>query len=115
MRSLLKLLAWPLRIVLFLLLAILASLNLHESTVFLFLGHQWRAPMAVLLLIAFAAGATLGVIAITLRHLRLPLKPDNADDANAVSALNTPQASSQTAAQLSGPPSVASVASKLNA
>jgi uncharacterized integral membrane protein len=105
MRSLLKLIAWPLRIVLFLLLAILASLNLHESTVFLFLGHQWRAPMAVLLLIAFAAGAVLGVIAITLRHLRLPLNLAlKSDNPESVKAISTPP----TATQLNGPPSVAS-------
>lgn len=70
MRNLLKLITWPLRIILFLLLAILASLNLHEGTVYLFLGHQWRAPMAVLLLVAFAAGALLGVLAVTLKRLR---------------------------------------------
>jgi lipopolysaccharide assembly protein A len=72
LRTLLSFLAWPLRILLFLLLAILASLNLHESTVFLFLGHQWRAPMAVLLLIAFAAGAVLGVAAVVIRRARKP-------------------------------------------
>jgi lipopolysaccharide assembly protein A len=72
LRTLLSFIAWPLRLLLFLLLAILASLNLHESTVFLFLGHQWRAPMAVLLLIAFASGAVLGVVAVVIRRARKP-------------------------------------------
>ncbi len=86
LRTLLNFIAWPLRILLFLLLAILASLNLHESTVFLFLGHQWRAPMVVLLLIAFVAGVVLGVIALTLRRASKPaqvLAPVQMDSLNA--------------------------------
>jgi lipopolysaccharide assembly protein A len=78
MRNLLKLITWPLRIVLFLLLAILASLNLHQSTVNLFLGSQWRTPMAVLLLIAFVCGAIVGVMAVTIRRFKLSARKPQA-------------------------------------
>jgi hypothetical protein len=58
--------------------------------VFLFLGHQWRAPMVVLLLIAFVAGVVLGVIALTLRRARKPAQvvgPAPMDSVNAKAPL----------------------------
>jgi lipopolysaccharide assembly protein A len=74
MRKLFKLITWPLRGLLFLLLVILASLNLHETTVNLFLGSQWRTPMAVLLLMAFVCGAIVGVLGVTTRRFKLNAK-----------------------------------------
>lgn len=101
LRTLLKFIAWPMRLLLLLLLAILASLNLHDSTVFLFLGHQVRAPMAVLLLITFTSGAVLGVLGLTLSRLRASRRKNaeaTAKAASPLSATATPEASHGAAA-----------------
>jgi len=68
-----RVLSWFLRLVLFLLLFGLALNNLEPVTLHLLFGTEWRAPMIVLLLVVFALGAVLGVLALLpswIRHLR---------------------------------------------
>lgn len=68
-----RVLSWFLRLVLFLLLVGLALNNLEPATLHLLFGAQWRAPMIVIVLVVFALGAALGVVAMLpswLRHRR---------------------------------------------
>ena len=77
-----RILSWFLRLVVFLLLFGLALNNLEPVTLHLLFGTQWHTPMIVLLLVVFALGAMLGVLALLpswLRHRRLATKrPGNA-------------------------------------
>ncbi len=52
---------WFVRLILFLLLFGLALNNLEPTVLHLLFGTQWRAPLFVLLLCAFALGALLGI------------------------------------------------------
>ncbi|MBU6438602.1 MAG: DUF1049 domain-containing protein [Betaproteobacteria bacterium] len=52
---------WFVRLILFLLLFGLALNNLEPTVLHLLFGTQWRAPLFVLLLAAFALGALLGI------------------------------------------------------
>ena len=52
---------WFVRLILFLLLFGLALNNLEPTVLHLLFGTQWRAPLFVLLLCAFALGAMLGI------------------------------------------------------
>ncbi len=67
-----RILAWLLRAILFMLLVVLALNNSHEAVVRLYFGAEWRAPTMVVLLVVFAAGAACGVLALlpTLLALR---------------------------------------------
>ncbi len=68
-----RVLSWFVRLVLFLLLVGLALNNLEPATLHLLFGAQWRAPMIVIVLVVFALGAALGVVAMLpswMRHRR---------------------------------------------
>ncbi|WP_018912480.1 LapA family protein [Thiomonas sp. FB-6] len=52
---------WFVRLILFLLLFGLALNNLEPTVLHLLFGTQWRAPLFVLLLAAFALGVLLGI------------------------------------------------------
>ena len=56
-------LSWVLRILLFLFLFGFALKNTTPVTLRFYLGSEWEAPMAVVLLVVFAAGAAAGVAA----------------------------------------------------
>lgn len=56
-------LSWVLRIVLFALLLGFALKNTAPATVRFYLGSEWDAPLALVLLVFFAAGAAAGVAA----------------------------------------------------
>lgn len=61
---------WFVRLVLFLLLFGLALNNLEPTVLHLLFGTQWRAPLFVLLLCAFALGALLGIAVMLPAWLR---------------------------------------------
>lgn len=68
-----RVLSWFVRLVLFSLLVGLALNNLEPATLHLLFGAQWRAPMIVIVLVVFALGAALGVVAMLpswVRHRR---------------------------------------------
>ena len=54
---------WVLRILLFLVLLGFAIKNTDPVVVRYFLGWEWHAPLALVLLVFFVAGAVLGVMA----------------------------------------------------
>jgi len=56
-------LAWTLRIILFLALFLLALKNTDSVSLRLYFDQVWQAPLILLLLVFFAAGAALGVLA----------------------------------------------------
>ncbi len=56
-------LSWALRILLFLLLFGFALKNIAPVTVRFYLGGRWDSPLALVLLVFFAAGAAAGVAA----------------------------------------------------
>jgi len=59
-----KLVAWILRIVLFVLLFVLALRNTGEAALQLFFGVVWHAPLILILLAAFALGIVAALVAV---------------------------------------------------
>ena len=55
---------WLLRAFIFFTLCVFALNNQQAVTVNWFFGAQWQAPMVIVMLAVFAAGAALGVIAM---------------------------------------------------
>jgi uncharacterized integral membrane protein len=67
----LRYLGWVLKAVAFLLVLGFAIKNTGPVVVRYYLGHAWEAPLALVLLVAFVAGAAVGVAASMGRVLRL--------------------------------------------
>lgn len=63
-------LAFPLKVILFLLLLGFAALNSDSVTLRYFLGLEWQAPLSLVILIVFAVGLLTGLLACTSRLLR---------------------------------------------
>jgi uncharacterized integral membrane protein len=58
-----RVLAWILRIVLFVALFLLALKNTDSVSLRLYFDQVWQAPLILVLLVFFAAGAVMGVLA----------------------------------------------------
>jgi lipopolysaccharide assembly protein A len=58
-----RVLTWTLRIILFLALFLLALKNTDTVTLRLYFEQVWQAPLILVLLVFFAAGAVVGVLA----------------------------------------------------
>ncbi len=61
---------WILRIVLFVALLGFAVKNDQSITLRYFFGYEWESSLVVVLLIFFAAGATIGVLAMFINVLK---------------------------------------------
>lgn len=70
MKNLVWLLKWILKAAIFFTLFAFALNNQHEASVRFFFGTEWRAPMVLVVLAAFALGLALGVIAMAPRWWR---------------------------------------------
>ena len=66
---LIKPLSWLLRALLFLAIFAFALMNTDTVRLRFFLGQAWETPMIVVLLLFFALGATVGVLACVSRLL----------------------------------------------
>jgi lipopolysaccharide assembly protein A len=66
-----RVLAWTLRIVLFLALFLFALKNTDSVSLRLYFDQVWRAPLILVLLLFFAAGAAMGVLATLATVFRL--------------------------------------------
>ena len=69
-----RVILWALRAFIFFTLFAFALNNEQLVVVHWFFGAQWRAPMVIVVLVAFAAGAALGVLAMVpswWRHRRV--------------------------------------------
>jgi uncharacterized integral membrane protein len=58
-----RILTWTIRIALFILLLAFAARNTESVTLRFYFDLAWEAPLVVLLLAVFAAGAALGLLA----------------------------------------------------
>ena len=62
MKNPLALLRWLIKAALFFTLFAFALNNQHDASVHFFFGHQWRSPMVLIVLAAFALGLVVGVL-----------------------------------------------------
>ena len=62
MHKILWLLQWILKAAIFFTLFAFALNNQHEVIAHFFFGNQWKAPLVVIVLIAFTAGLVIGVL-----------------------------------------------------
>jgi putative membrane protein len=67
MNNLVRLLKWLLKAAIFFTLFAFALNNQQDAVVHFFFGTQWRAPMVLLVLSAFAAGLALGILGMVPR------------------------------------------------
>jgi putative membrane protein len=58
-----RVLSWTLRIILFLALFLFALKNTDTVSLRLYFDQVWQAPLVLVLLVFFAAGAAMGVVA----------------------------------------------------
>jgi lipopolysaccharide assembly protein A len=90
-----RVISWVAVATLFLLLFGLAANNQHEGLVKGFFGAEWRAPMIVVLLLSFAAGALLTLVSMLPPMLKRaaararPVAARKPDKASAAAALPT--------------------------
>ena len=70
MKQFLKLLQWTLNAAVFFTLFAFALNNQHEAKVYFFFGTQWRSPMVLIVLTAFALGLVVGVLGMMPRWWR---------------------------------------------
>jgi uncharacterized integral membrane protein len=70
MTSFFKLLQWVLKAAVFFTLFAFALNNQHEASVHFFFGTQWRSPMVLVVLTAFALGVAVGVLGMVPRWWR---------------------------------------------
>nr|WP_145546121.1 lipopolysaccharide assembly protein LapA domain-containing protein [Variovorax boronicumulans] len=75
MKNLVWLLKWILKAAIFFTLFAFALNNQHEGAVRFFFGTEWRAPMVLVVLAAFALGLALGVVAMAPRWWRQRTAP----------------------------------------
>jgi len=67
MKQLLWLLRWILKAAIFFTLFAFALNNQHDASVHFFFGTQWRAPLVLVVLAAFALGLIVGVLGMVPR------------------------------------------------
>jgi len=95
MKNTIRLLKWVLKACIFFTLFAFALNNQHDASLHLFFGHQWRSPMVLIVLAAFAAGIFVGVIGMApwrWRHREIVSPAPGKTPASATSDLNTPPA-----------------------
>jgi putative membrane protein len=99
-------LAWTLRALIFLALFAFALNNQQETVVHWFFGFEWRAPMVIVMLAAFAGGLVIGVLAMVpawWRHRRVAQRSAAPPAAQPTQAPST-QVPSQFGAEAGMPP-----------
>jgi len=89
MKNPIGLLKWILKAAIFFTLFAFALNNQHDASVHFFFGNQWRGPMVLIVLAAFALGIVVGVLGMapwwwrhrsaTLRQGAPTTAPDSAD------------------------------------
>jgi lipopolysaccharide assembly protein A len=70
MQKILWLLQWILKAAIFFALFAFALNNQHEVVAHFFFGNQWKAPLVVMVLLAFTAGLVIGVLGMLPRWWR---------------------------------------------
>ncbi len=100
-----KYLLWLLKAAIFFTLFAFALNNQQDATVHFFFGTQWRAPLVLVVLTAFAAGLAVGVLGMVPRWWRHRNAARRAQQAVVASA---PAAAVATTAGGTAPPPTAS-------
>ena len=95
MTKLTRLLTWILKAAVFFALFAFALNNQQDATVHLLFGHQWRAPMMLIVLAAFALGLVVGVLGMlpgwrSRRNVRGQAEPARSDLAPLDDQLTSP-------------------------
>ena len=87
-----RILVWLLRAFIFFSLFAFSLNNLHTATLHWFFGQSWSAPMVIVVLVAFGAGAAFGVVAMAPPWWRQRQKAHLAQQstAGAAASPNTP-------------------------
>lgn len=85
-----KYLLWLLKAALFFTLFAFALNNQQDATVHFFFGTQWRAPMVLVVLSAFAMGVAVGVLGMVPRWWRQRSKAQAATTQTAAPTTPTP-------------------------
>ena len=80
MKNTVRLLKWVLKACIFFTLFAFALNNQHEASLHLFFGRQWRSPMVLIVLAAFAAGLFVGVLGMAPGRWRRHSPMATADD-----------------------------------
>ena len=88
MKQFLKLLQWTLNAAVFFTLFAFALNNQHEAKVYFFFGTQWRSPMVLIVLIAFALGMIVGVLGMVPRWWRQKQAANSAQASQSTDAQN---------------------------
>ena len=70
MKSVAWLFKWLLKAAIFFTLFAFALNNQGDATVRFFFGHQWTAPMVLVVLVAFSAGLVIGILGMVPRWWR---------------------------------------------
>jgi len=78
MKNAVRLIKWVLKACIFFTLFAFALNNQHEASLHLFFGHQWRSPMVLIVLAAFAVGLVVGVLGMAPRRWRRSDMPQRA-------------------------------------
>lgn len=102
-----RILLWLFRAAIFFTLFAFALNNDHEATVKWFFGHEWRAPMVIVVLSAFALGCALGIMAMLpswWKHRRLAQAQRNQRPEAATTVLEVQEPRSLEPAMLEHPP-----------
>jgi uncharacterized integral membrane protein len=89
MKQFLKLLQWTLNAAVFFTLFAFALNNQHEAKVYFFFGTQWRSPMVIIVLAAFALGMVVGVLGMVPRWWRQKQAAANAQTTGSAATSNT--------------------------
>ena len=95
MKNALRLLKWLLKACIFFTLFAFALNNQHEASLHLFFGHQWRSPMVLIVLAAFATGMVVGVLGMAprrWRHGEQRTQPPGAAPASGTTPINAADA-----------------------
>jgi uncharacterized integral membrane protein len=93
-----RLLVWLFRAFVFFTLFAFALNNQQAAVVHWFFGAQWQAPLVIVVLVAFAAGCAIGVLAMVpawWHHRRVARRQSSKPGVNAASAAVTPEAGQQ--------------------
>lgn len=87
-----KYLLWLLKAAIFFTLFAFALNNQQDATVHFFFGTQWRAPLVLVVLTAFAAGLVVGVLGMVPRWWRHRAAARRAQASATIAAPATPAA-----------------------
>lgn len=92
MKNTVRLLKWVLKACIFFTLFAFALNNQHDASLHLFFGRQWRSPMVLIVLAAFAAGLFVGVLGMAPWRWRRtdPIAPASRPAAPAAAATADP-------------------------